>query len=295
VLQPLPGRSVNVESADAILCVSLRDDAGVTRKMPFTMGSEEINELFGELEAWKMAASQGHMVVAQGSAMFKVTRGKLVSNNLLECGRRLLAELQTPAGLRAQKHVFSALYGETAAFREAVRVDVIPATPSQEFEKAVVGPPRLDLYSFVTVFKLTDETRDARTICGVLGELLALQRNCWWSGRHFRLVSVGGGSDPLDLIRVVHHSEFPAQVPGEAVWAKVMAPKVASFLLQTTGEAFDVGATGFVNGPATTSVLVLFSWAEEFHFWSESFIEERRECVKLGKGTSFTPCYGRQF
>jgi hypothetical protein len=121
-------------------------------------------------------------------------------------------------------------------------------------------------------------------VCSVLGKLLAMERNCWWSGRHFHLASLGGGSDDLDLRSIVHHSEFRDKVPGEDVWVDRSSSLVVDVLSETTGRVFTVQHDGKIKGPEDESFIVLFSWSRAFQLWSETFIEQRRQCVKVGHG-----------
>jgi hypothetical protein len=283
---------VDASGADVILHVTLRDDKEEAREVghELILKQEDIQFFFADMPLWRKIGREGDMALRQGSAVFKARKSELSSKNLLTCGADLFRELSSEVGLIAQGRIFKSLYGENT-FREAVRVDVLLATDAPELEPQRVGVPKLDGYTFVTVFEA--ERRDAKAVCGLMGKLLALERNCWWSGRHFRLVTVGGSSDALDLRRVVHHSEFKDGVPGEDLWVAKSVPLVKEVLEETTGEKFLTKGESII-GP-TKAFIVLFSWSRGFQYWAETFLEQRKECVKLEQGSFIAPCYGANF
>ena len=79
------------------------------------------------------------------------------------------------------------------------------------------------------------------------------------------------------------------KVPGEEIWAERMLPLVTELLKEETGCDFSIKDGGIVG--LEKSFAILFSWRQTFQMWSETFLKSRNELVKIGRCTSFAPCY----
>jgi hypothetical protein len=142
-LQPLPGRVVDKDNANVILQVSLRNDKEESARKEKTLTQEDIDDLFQEMPLWRSVGQSGRMLLQRGSeVIFKARKCRLPSSDLVESGTMLFDELKL-----AHERIFKSLYdGQRAEVWEAIGVDVILASDSEDFDSDLVSVPKLDGY-----------------------------------------------------------------------------------------------------------------------------------------------------